>query len=262
MVYNNHNNLYPMAYQTYQPIMQQPNMMYSQQVMPQQTNNQMQQAYQNNMQNMQSVQNVQPQNYQMNNQGYSQNNNTYSPTVSNVGFDSSASNGQPNQQNQQNYQGQQNQQDQSNQMGQIGSHGITSTDIIWIDGEQEVENYPIAPNCNGMFMDINKMKLYTKDGNTGLIRDFDLNESSESIQRYQQMKQIEHAQFPIVDAYATEVDTVAQKEEIMTEVENKMNERFSALENKLSELTESINNDSGANSNINTNKRGKSMAKK
>ena len=266
MVYNNHNTLYPSVYQqipamqTVQPIQpMQP--MYQQQMQPQmnmqgqymsmqqpmQSAQPTQQGYQN-MQNAQGVQGAQAQpNYQQQNNQSMHNMNNMNSNNADYSSNYEMNNGNDN--------------NQSASAGQIGSHGITSTDIIWVNGQQEVENYPIAANCNGMFMDISEMKMYTKDGNTGLIRDFDLIESQDSIQRYQQMKQIENAQFPVVDSYATEVNPNQQKEEIISEVEQKMNEKISALENKLSELTDSIKDKALGQSVNETNKRGKSMKK-
>lgn len=272
MVYNNHN--FPVTYQPVQPVpvMTQPNMGYGyngyQQMQqpawqqPIQQNNYPQQPsqlqYQQNAIPMQNNQNGNMQNGQMN---YSQTNNSQGYQNQNqMQYDDSNN---MNSMNNMNNANNANINDQNQTTSTIGAHGVTSTDIIWVNGGQEVENYPIAQGHNGMFMDISEMKMYTKDGSTGLIRDFDLVESQESMQRYHQMKQIENAQFPIVDAYATEIDPSIQKKEIMDDLEEKMNEKFSNLEQKLNELNQFVGIEK-ENSNVaaSSSKRGRSMSKK
>lgn len=265
MAYNSFNNVYPINPLT--PI---------QPVQPVQA-----------IQPVQPVQSFQPMYQQAQQVGYGQQpvqyqqqqlpqNNTYNPTVNpvngsgmnngnsgngNMGGYSNNSNMNMGQNDQGMNQNMSNdsQNMQSSQSHQIG-HGISSTDIIWVNDEEEVEEYPIAPNTNGMFMSINQMKMFTKDGSTGLIRDFDLLESQESIDRVQQMQKIEKAQFPIIDGYATEIDPNAQKEEIINDLQEKMDEKFQNLEKKLSELSQFVG---AENSNIKeTPKRGRPSTKK
>lgn len=117
------------------------------------------------------------------------------------------------------------------------NYGMNSSEIIWVTNEQEVENYIPDQNQNVMFMDINQMKLYTKDGSNGLIRDFDLVESQESVQRYQQMKQMENAQFPVIDATVRDASYSGLD---MQDIERKMNEKFDILEKHIAELSQNF----------------------
>ena len=123
-----------------------------------------------------------------------------------------------------------------------------------VTSETEVQNYFVGPNQNGMFMDINQMKVYTKDGSNGLIREFDLVESQESVQRYQQMKQIKNAEFPIVDATARDVSDGYSRAE-MSEMEKRMDEKFDILQQHIDELSQMINKQNGTNNQNNQKKR-------
>lgn len=121
-------------------------------------------------------------------------------------------------------------------------------DIVWIQDENEVKNFPVAKGQNVMFMNINQMKMYTKDGSNGLIRDFTLTESPESMQRAKQMDQIQNAQFPIVNYSVQSVQTSSDQneasdnsQEIINAIEDKINERFSVFEQKVNDLSKSIN---------------------
>ena len=125
---------------------------------------------------------------------------------------------------------------QMNNISTPASHGISTTDIIWVNSRDEVENYPIANGANGMFMNMNQLKVYTKDGSTGFIRDFDLVESEESIQKYQQMKQIENVQFPVVETSAKIVDSNEQG------LEERLEQRISSLEEKLMHSISELHN--------------------
>lgn len=127
---------------------------------------------------------------------------------------------------------------QSNVNGGIGSHGVSTADIVWVTDEQEVIDYPVSGNSNMIFMDMNRMKMYTKEGGTNLIRDFDLCESQESIQRYQQMKQIQNAQFPVIETTATVVDPEEQRN-----MEQRFEQRFNVLEQKISHLMQNLESD-------------------
>lgn len=151
---------------------------------------------------------------------------------------------------------------QNNQMQNLSiptNQGISSTDIIWIKDEQEVMDYPITAGNHGLFMNIDQMKLYTKDGSTGLIRDFDLCESQESIQRYQQFQQTQNMQFPIVDTSATVVDTGMENQRI-NELEQKLEEKFNKIEERLDSVVHNLS--TTEKNETKTRTVGKSMAKK
>lgn len=130
-------------------------------------------------------------------------------------------------------------------VSQIQQQQRNSAEIIWVADESEVQNYIVEPNQNAMFMDINRMKMYTKDGSNGLIRDFDLVESQESMRRYQQRKQIENAQFPVIDAEVREVGYSGAE---MSNIEQKMNEKFDILERRIAEISQNLNNGYKSNS--------------
>ena len=119
-------------------------------------------------------------------------------------------------------------------------------EVLCVTSDADVENYVVIPGQHGMFMNMNEMKVYTKDGTNGLIRDFNLIETEESLKRYQQQKQIENAQFPVVDATAREVG-----ENGLKEVEERMNEKFDILEKSIAELAQSIRSNNNNNRNNN-----------
>lgn len=140
------------------------------------------------------------------------------------------------------------------QFSQQNNQNMNTNDIVWIQDEQEVFNYPVASNACVMFISMNQMKLYTKEGSTGLIRDFELHETPDSIQRYQQLQQTQNMQFPIVDNDTNAIDYEQQSQVILDTLEKKLDEKLVSLEERLSGMMNNRNDTDEVKNKVTTTK--------